>query len=141
MQLRCLSFFQKYTTHHTFKIPDSIILKLFTIWVFCRNHKCLLFTQSRKMLLILEKFLVDHSYSYLKMDGGTSIGSRQGMINKFNTTKDIFVFLLTTKVGGLGVNLTGANRGETNIDYHTTRMFLSIIVLFCFAVVIFDPDW
>merc|ERR1719210_558476 len=70
------------------------------------------------MLLILEKFLVDHSYSYLKMDGGTSIGSRQGMINKFNTTKDIFVFLLTTKVGGLGVNLTGANR-----------------------VVIFDPDW
>ena len=52
------------------------------------------------------------------MDGTTSIGARQGLINKFNNTKDIFVFLLTTKVGGLGVNLTGANR-----------------------VVIFDPDW
>ena len=50
------------------------------------------------------------------MDGGTGIGSRQGMINKFNNTKDIFVFLLTTKVGGLGVNLTGANRGEAKID-------------------------
>lgn len=52
------------------------------------------------------------------MDGTTSIGARQGLINKFNNSKDIFVFLLTTKVGGLGVNLTGANR-----------------------VVIFDPDW
>merc|ERR1712008_574562 len=83
-----------------------------------QGHKVLLFTQSRKMLTVLEKFLVDHNYSYLKMDGKTSIGSRQGLINKFNNSKDIFVFLLTTKVGGLGVNLTGANR-----------------------VVIFDPDW
>merc|ERR1719410_2488417 len=40
------------------------------------------------------------------------------MIDKFNRSPDIFCFLLTTKVGGLGVNLTGANR-----------------------VVIFDPDW
>ena len=60
----------------------------------------------------------DYNYNYLKMDGTTSIGARQGLINKFNNSKDIFVFLLTTKVGGLGVNLTGANR-----------------------VVIFDPDW
>ena len=49
-------------------------------------------------------------YTYIKMDGGTSIGSRQALIDKFNKTKDIFVFLLTTKVGGLGVNLTGASR-------------------------------
>merc|ERR1719414_2080007 len=54
----------------------------------------------------------------MKMDGQTSIGSRQNLIKKFNENPDIFVFLLTTKVGGLGVNLTGADR-----------------------VVIFDPDW
>ncbi len=45
-----------------------------------------------------------------KKDGSTSIGSRQGIIEKFNRNDDIFVFILTTKVGGLGVNLTGANR-------------------------------
>jgi SNF2 family DNA or RNA helicase len=47
--------------------------------------------------------------SFVK-DGSTSIGSRQGIIEKFNRNDDIFVFILTTKVGGLGVNLTGANR-------------------------------
>ena len=83
-----------------------------------QGHKVLLFTQSRKMLTVLQNFLQDFNYNYLKMDGTTSIGARQGLINKFNNSKDIFVFLLTTKVGGLGVNLTGANR-----------------------VVIFDPDW
>ncbi len=57
-------------------------------------------------------------YTYLKLDGTTSIGSRQPLISKFNSSPDVFVFLLTTKVGGLGVNLTGASR-----------------------VVIFDPDW
>jgi DNA excision repair protein ERCC-6 len=47
---------------------------------------------------------------YFLKDGSTSIGSRQGIIEKFNRNDDIFVFILTTKVGGLGVNLTGANR-------------------------------
>merc|ERR1711962_117972 len=70
------------------------------------------------MLLVLEKFVRSRDYSYMKMDGQTSIGSRQNLIQKFNENPDIFVFLLTTKVGGLGVNLTGADR-----------------------VVIFDPDW
>ncbi|KAB7505761.1 DNA excision repair protein ERCC-6 [Armadillidium nasatum] len=83
-----------------------------------QNHKALLFTQSRQMLCILEKFLTDESYEYLKMDGGTSVGSRQSIIDKFNNTPSIFIFLLTTRVGGLGVNLTGADR-----------------------VIIYDPDW
>merc|ERR1719225_341075 len=69
------------------------------------------------MIKILEKYVKGQGYSYFKLDGTTAVGSRQGLIEKFNTG-DTFVFLLTTKVGGLGVNLTGANR-----------------------VVIFDPDW
>jgi DNA excision repair protein ERCC-6 len=52
------------------------------------------------------------------MDGSTAVYARAPLIHKFNTNLDIFVFLLTTKVGGLGINLTGADR-----------------------VVIFDPDW
>ncbi|ESO83914.1 hypothetical protein LOTGIDRAFT_108551, partial [Lottia gigantea] len=83
-----------------------------------QGHKVLLFSQSTKMLDILESFVQKHDYHYLRMDGTTTVAGRQPLITKFNQDKSIFVFLLTTRVGGLGVNLTGANR-----------------------VVIFDPDW
>lgn len=95
-----------------------IVLKaLLKLWK-DQNQKVLLFSQSRQMLTLLEKFVIKEGYEYLRMDGSTPIGSRQPLVEKFNTNEDIFLFLLTTKVGGLGVNLTGANR-----------------------VVIFDPDW
>ena len=81
-----------------------VVESLLKLWK-KQGHKVLLFTQSRKMLLILEKFLSDHDYTYLKLDGGTAIGSRQGLINRFNNSKDLFVFLLTTRVGGLGGNI------------------------------------
>ncbi|XP_054718613.1 DNA excision repair protein ERCC-6-like [Uloborus diversus] len=83
-----------------------------------QKHRVLLFTQSRQMMEILEIFVKSRGYTYMKMDGSTSISSRQPAITKFNSDKNIFVFLLTTRVGGLGVNLTGADR-----------------------VVIYDPDW
>ncbi|KAK7076758.1 DNA excision repair protein ERCC-6 [Halocaridina rubra] len=83
-----------------------------------QGHRVLLFTQSRQMMCILEKFLIDEKYTYLKMDGTTSVSSRQPLIEKFNGDPTYLVFLLTTRVGGLGVNLTGADR-----------------------VVIYDPDW
>ena len=70
------------------------------------------------MLVILQRFVESRGYTYMKMDGSTSVGARQPLIDKFNASESTFVFLLTTKVGGLGVNLTGASR-----------------------VVIFDPDW
>ncbi|XP_042905022.1 DNA excision repair protein ERCC-6 isoform X2 [Parasteatoda tepidariorum] len=83
-----------------------------------QGHRVLLFTQSRQMMEILELFIKDRKYTYMKMDGSTSIGSRQPLIAKFNSDPSIFVFILTTRVGGLGVNLTGANR-----------------------VILYDPDW
>lgn len=84
-----------------------------------KGHKTLLFTQSRQMMVILEEFLKnDIEFSYLKMDGSTSIKSRQSIVDKFNNNKDIAVFLLTTKVGGLGINLVSASR-----------------------IIIYDPDW
>ncbi|TRY63996.1 hypothetical protein TCAL_00795 [Tigriopus californicus] len=94
-----------------------VIEALLKLWK-KQGHRVLLFSQSRQMLNILERFVRDRDYQYMKLDGTTAIGSRQTMIDKFNNSKDVFVFLLTTKVGGLGVNLTGASR-----------------------VVIFDPDW
>ncbi|KAI2615490.1 SNF2 family N-terminal domain-containing protein [Hypoxylon sp. NC1633] len=83
------------------------------------QHKTLLFSQGVQMLNILEDFVKRLGYiKYLRMDGSTAIKDRQNLVDQFNNNPDIDLFLLTTKVGGLGVNLTGANR-----------------------VIIFDPDW
>ncbi|KAF2863796.1 hypothetical protein K470DRAFT_254688 [Piedraia hortae CBS 480.64] len=83
------------------------------------GHKTLLFAQHRIMLDILEPFLRTlPGINFLRMDGTTSIKDRQGLVDKFNASPEIHIFLLTTKVGGLGINLTGANR-----------------------VIIYDPDW
>lgn len=94
-----------------------VVESLLRVW-FKQGHRVLLFTQSRQMLDIFEVFLRHNNYLYLKMDGTTPIASRQPLIARYNEDKSIFIFLLTTKVGGLGVNLTGANR-----------------------VIIYDPDW
>ncbi|VUZ45360.1 unnamed protein product [Hymenolepis diminuta] len=96
-----------------------VTLDLLALW-WEQKHKVLLFTQSRRMLNILEKHASRRSYPYLRMDGATPTGQRQRLVEQFNSTQssDCFLFLLTTRVGGLGVNLTGADR-----------------------VLIYDPDW
>lgn len=83
-----------------------------------QGNKVLLFSQSRQMLRIFSSYLNERQYSHLSMDGQTPIGARQALVDKFNKDLDVFVFLLTTRVGGVGVNLVGANR-----------------------IIIFDPDW
>ncbi|KAH9372161.1 hypothetical protein HPB48_009706 [Haemaphysalis longicornis] len=87
----------------------AVVESLLKLW-HAQGHRALLFTQSRQMLLILERFVKEQGYSYMLMTGSTPIGSRQPAINKFNQDSSVFVFLLTTRVGGLGVNLTGADR-------------------------------
>lgn len=82
------------------------------------GHRVLLFSQTVQMLDILETFLIKKRLTYRRMDGSSNIRTRMALIDEFNDDSDIFCFLLTTKVGGLGVNLTGADR-----------------------VVLFDPDW
>ncbi|KAI0910314.1 SNF2 family N-terminal domain-containing protein [Ustulina deusta] len=83
------------------------------------GHKTLLFSQTVQMLDILDQFVRRlGNIQYLRMDGKTPIKMRQVLVDKFNSDPDLDLFLLTTKVGGLGVNLTGANR-----------------------VIIYDPDW
>ncbi|KAI7583520.1 hypothetical protein KC343_g19999, partial [Hortaea werneckii] len=96
----------------------QVVKALLEIWK--RNgHKTLLFAQHRIMLDILESFVGSiPGFKYRRMDGNTSIKDRQDLVDEFNKSPDLDVFLLTTKVGGLGVNLTGADR-----------------------VIIYDPDW
>ncbi|XP_043484540.1 DNA excision repair protein ERCC-6-like [Leptopilina heterotoma] len=94
-----------------------VVRSLLKIWK-KQGHRVLLFTQSRQMMHILEALVQAEKYTYLRLDGMTPMGQRQQTIQKFNTESSYFVFLSTTRVGGLGVNLTGADR-----------------------VVIYDPDW
>lgn len=49
-------------------------------------------------------------FGYHRMDGSTAVGVRARLVDDFNSNGRMFVFLLTTKVGGLGINLTGADR-------------------------------
>jgi len=48
-------------------------------------------------------------YKYLRLDGSTPVPERQPKIDTFNKNQDIFIFLLSTRAGGLGINLTSAN--------------------------------
>ncbi|KAG6253846.1 hypothetical protein E4U23_007133 [Claviceps purpurea] len=82
------------------------------------GHKTLLFSQGKLMLNIVEKCMRDCNITYVRMDGETPVDRRQPMIDSFNTDPSIHVFLMTTRTGGLGTNLTGADR-----------------------IIIFDPDW
>ena len=96
-------------------VMDSLL----RVW-HTQGHKVLVFSQSQRMLHLIEQYVQNNGagWVYLRMDGGTPVATRQQLVARFNAETDIFLFLLTTRVGGLGVNLTGADR-----------------------VLIYDPDW
>ncbi|XP_041038070.1 helicase SRCAP-like [Carcharodon carcharias] len=73
------------------------------------GHRVLLFTQMTRMLDILEQFLNFHGHIYLRLDGSTKVEQRQILMDRFNADKRIFCFILSTRSGGVGVNLTGAD--------------------------------
>lgn len=88
--------------------------KLQTLAVLLRKlklggHRALIFTQMSKMLDILEAFLNIHGYTYLRLDGATGVDRRQRYMDRFNNDEKIFCFILSTRSGGMGINLTGAD--------------------------------
>jgi SNF2 family DNA or RNA helicase len=88
-----------------------------------QGHRVLIFAQTVQMLNIIEAFITRADYVYLRMDGQTASTQRQKLVDRFNEAdpndpSTPFIFLLTTRVGGLGINLTSANR-----------------------VIVYDPDW
>ncbi|TPX34927.1 hypothetical protein SmJEL517_g02628 [Synchytrium microbalum] len=83
------------------------------------GHRVLIFSQFRMALDEIETFLIGEGYLYGRMDGTTVVSSRQRLIDDFNDPQsDQFAFLLTTRAGGVGVNLTGAD-----------------------TVILYDADW
>nr|XP_019961662.1 PREDICTED: chromodomain-helicase-DNA-binding protein 4-like isoform X2 [Paralichthys olivaceus] len=83
------------------------------------GHRVLIFSQMTKMLDLLEDFLENEGYKYERIDGGITGGMRQEAIDRFNAPgAQQFAFLLSTRAGGLGINLATAD-----------------------TVVIYDSDW
>lgn len=73
------------------------------------SHRVLIFTQMTRMLDVLEAFLNHHGHIYLRLDGTTKVEQRQALMERFNEDKRVFVFILSTRSGGVGINLTGAD--------------------------------
>ena len=82
------------------------------------NHKVILFTQMSKMLDVIEAFANLCGFSYVRLDGSTKVLDRQLIVDRFNGDKKIFLFISSTRSGGVGINLTSAD-----------------------TVVFFDSDW
>ena len=82
------------------------------------GHKVLIFSQMVRVLDILEDYLIYKNYPTERIDGSTGEIERQTAIDKFNSDENAFVFLLSTRAGGVGINLTSAD-----------------------IVIIYDSDW
>jgi SNF2 family DNA or RNA helicase len=80
------------------------------------GHRVLVFTQMTRVLDVLETFLNLHAYRYLRLDGSTRTDERQRLVERFNADPRVFCMILTTRAGGLGLNLTGA---DTVVFYDT----------------------
>ncbi|KAM7385038.1 hypothetical protein PAMP_001137 [Pampus punctatissimus] len=83
-----------------------------------RGHKVLIFSQMTSILDILMDYCYLRGFQYSRLDGSMSYDDRNENMTKFSEDPEVFLFLLSTRAGGLGINLTAAD-----------------------TVIIFDSDW
>lgn len=97
-----------------FELLDRILPKLKVT-----GHRVLLFCQMTQLMTVLEDFLNWKGFMYMRLDGTTKADDRGDLLKKFNDPQsEYFIFLLSTRAGGLGLNLQAAD-----------------------TVIIFDSDW
>ncbi|POS85858.1 hypothetical protein EPUL_002519 [Erysiphe pulchra] len=73
------------------------------------GHRVLLYFQMTRMIDLMEEYLTYRNYKYLRLDGSTKLEDRRDTVHDFQTRPEIFIFLLSTRAGGLGINLTTAD--------------------------------
>ncbi|KAJ8127165.1 hypothetical protein O1611_g6472 [Lasiodiplodia mahajangana] len=73
------------------------------------GHRVLLYFQMTRMIDLMEEYLTYRNYKYCRLDGSTKLEDRRDTVHDFQTRPEIFVFLLSTRAGGLGINLTSAD--------------------------------
>ncbi|GAQ78262.1 putative SNF2 family DNA repair protein [Klebsormidium nitens] len=97
-----------------FELLDRILPKMKQT-----GHRILLFSQMTKLMDILEDYLEWRGYAYLRLDGNTKTDERRELLELYNAPDSpYFIFLLSTRAGGLGLNLQTAD-----------------------TVIMFDSDW
>ncbi|KAF3775292.1 putative ATP-dependent DNA helicase [Nymphaea thermarum] len=97
-----------------FELLDRLLPKLQK-----SGHRVLLFSQMTRLMDILEIYLSLHGFTYMRLDGATKTEERGALLKKFNAPDSpYFMFLLSTRAGGLGLNLQTAD-----------------------TVILFDSDW
>ncbi|KAM0677262.1 putative DNA helicase ino80 [Binucleata daphniae] len=111
--------FERSSNDHLIKIPklgtfitdsgklfvlDALLAKLKS-----GGHRVLVYFQMTRMMDLMEDYLVKKGYSYLRLDGSSRLNTRRDVVNNWQTSDDKFVFLLSTRAGGLGINLTAAD--------------------------------
>ncbi|KAI8142952.1 SNF2 family N-terminal domain-containing protein [Fennellomyces sp. T-0311] len=103
-----------YRTSGKFELLDRMLPKLKET-----GHRVLIFFQMTQIMSIMEDFLNYRGFNYLRLDGSTKADDRSELLHLFNAPDSpYFVFLLSTRAGGLGLNLQAAD-----------------------TVIIFDSDW
>ncbi|KAM7211517.1 putative DNA helicase ino80 [Rhypophila decipiens] len=73
------------------------------------GHRVLLYFQMTRMIDLMEEYLTYRNYKYCRLDGSTKLEDRRDTVADFQSRPDIFIFLLSTRAGGLGINLTSAD--------------------------------
>merc|ERR1712214_142646 len=86
------------------KVLDQMLKELIK-----RNHKVLIFSQMTRMLDILGDYLTHNEYKFSRLECSMNFGDRKANIDQFNDNADYKIFLLSTRAGGLGINLTAAD--------------------------------
>jgi SWI/SNF-related matrix-associated actin-dependent regulator of chromatin subfamily A member 5 len=110
-----------YTTdeHLVYNSAKMVVLDKLLARMQKQGSRVLIFSQMSRLLDILEDYCVFRQYKYCRIDGGTAHEDRIAAIDDYNKPgSEKFIFLLTTRAGGLGINLTTAD-----------------------IVVLFDSDW
>ncbi len=86
-------------------VVDKLLISLYK-----KNHRVVLFSQFTTVLDIIEDYCNERGWIYCRLDGSTSRAQRNYIVNKFNKPGSrIFIFLMSTRSGGLGINLQTAD--------------------------------
>ncbi|XP_076314264.1 chromatin-remodeling ATPase INO80-like isoform X1 [Tachypleus tridentatus] len=85
-------------------VLDDLLMRLKA-----EGHRVLIYSQMTRMIDLLEEYMWHRKHTYMRLDGSSKISDRRDMVAGFQTRSDIFVFLLSTRAGGLGINLTAAD--------------------------------
>jgi chromatin-remodeling ATPase INO80 len=103
-------------------VLDELLQKLKS-----QGHRVLVYSQMTKMIDLLEEFMYYRKHTYMRLDGSSKISERRDMVADFQNREDIFVFLLSTRAGGLGINLTAADTVNNTAKHFVPKLFINLL--------------